>query len=87
MVPQILASSAYRANGVLFITVDQAMGRAGDSADQVPMIVLSSRIVSAGFSSATAYTHASYLATVEDLLGLPRLGEAIGAPSLSAFLR
>lgn len=87
MVPQILASSAYRANGVLFITVDQAMGRAGDSADQVPMIVLSSRIVSAGFSSSTSYTHASYLATVEDLLGLARLGEAIGAPSLSAFLR
>jgi hypothetical protein len=72
-VPAILSSAAFQNNGVLFITWDEAEGRNGDSADQVPMIILSPRIKAAGFTSATAFSHKSYLATVEDILGLPRL--------------
>jgi hypothetical protein len=86
-VPPILASAAYQANGVLFITVDHAQGRNGDSTSQVPMVIVSRRIVSPGFQSAIAYNHASYLATVEMLLGLPRLGDAATATPMLEFLR
>jgi hypothetical protein len=84
-VPKILASPAYRAGGVLFITWDEAEGRNGDSADQVPMIVISPMIKSAGFTSSHPYNHASYLATVEDIFGFPRLGAAVGATSMMEF--
>ena len=39
--------------------------------------------VPAGTSSATAFDHYSMLATTEDLLGLPRLGAAAQATSMS----
>ncbi|HUJ60826.1 MAG TPA: alkaline phosphatase family protein [Kofleriaceae bacterium] len=81
-VPKILASDAYKQGGVLFITWDEAEGRNGDSADQVPMIILSPKLKSAGLKVSTAYNHASYLATVEDLLGLPRLATVTSTPSM-----
>jgi hypothetical protein len=37
-------------------------------------------------TSATAYTHASYGATVEDLLGLPRLPKLATTPNMLEFL-
>jgi phospholipase C len=84
-VPPILASSAWQNGGVLFITWDEAEGRNGDSSDQVPMIVVTPGIKSPGYKSNVAYTHANYLATVEDIFGLPRLGAAVGAASMKEF--
>jgi hypothetical protein len=56
--------------------------------DQIPMIVVSPRIRSAGFQSSKAYSHKSYLATVEDLLGLSRLATVKTEPSMmTEFLR
>jgi hypothetical protein len=78
-VPHILESPRYQAGGVIFITWDQA--RTGD---QVPMIVISSRVTT-GFKSSHAYNHASYLATVEEIFGLPRLGAAQSADDMSEF--
>ena len=85
-IPKILASDAYTAGGVVFITWDEAEGRNGDSADQVPMIILSPKLKQHPMTSATAYTHASYLATVEDLLGLPRLATVTATPNMMEFL-
>ena len=85
-VPKILASPGYQAGGILFITWDEAEGRNGDDPDKIPMIILSPRLKHAGMTSATAYTHASYLATIEDLLGLPRLQTVTSAPNLMEFL-
>lgn len=84
-IPKILASAAYQQGGVIFLTWDEAEGRNGDSPDQVPMIVISPRIKSPGFRSSVAYSHASYLATVEDVFGLPRLGAAASAMNLMEF--
>jgi hypothetical protein len=84
-VPKILASSIYKEGGILFITWDEAEGRNGDPPDQVPMIVVTQRIPRPGYTSAAAYDHASYLATVEDLFGLPRIGAAVGAATLAEF--
>ncbi len=86
-VPKILASDGFKANGILFITWDEAEGRNGDDADKIPMIVLSPRVKQAGMTSTTAYTHSSYLATIEDLLGLPRLATVTSTPNLMEFLK
>jgi phosphatidylinositol-3-phosphatase len=85
-VPAILASDAFTSGGVLFITWDEAEGRNGDDPDLIPMIVISPRVKTAGMTSATAYTHSSYLATVEDLLGLARLATVTSTPSMTEFL-
>ncbi len=85
-VPAILASDGYKNGGVLFITWDEAEGRNGDNGDQVPMIVISPKIKTAGMTSATAFTHSSYLATVEDLLALPRLATVTSTQNMMEFL-
>ncbi len=85
-VPKILASDGYKNGGVLFITWDEAEGRNGDDTDKIPMLVLSPKLKAPGATSATAYTHSSYLAAVEDLLGLSRLPTVTSAPSLVDLL-
>jgi hypothetical protein len=85
-VPKILASSAYKNNGILFITWDEAAGRNGNSKDQVPMIVLSPKLKSPGMKVGTALSHASYLRTIEDIYGIEsKLGAAQNATSLMEF--
>ena len=84
-VPKILESDIYKNGGVLFITWDEAEGRNGNDRHQVPMIVVSPKIKAKGLRVTRKLTHASYLATVEDLFGLPRLGDAKDAPTLFEF--
>jgi phosphatidylinositol-3-phosphatase len=86
-VPAILASDGFKNGGVLFVTWDEAEGRNGDDADKIPMIVISTKIKTPGMTSNTAFTHSSYAATVEDLLGLPRLDKVKTAASLMEFLQ
>jgi hypothetical protein len=82
-VPKILASEGFKANGILFITWDEDEG--GNN-EKIPMIILSPRVKQVGMTADTAFTHASYLATVEDLLGLPRLATVTSTPSMMEFL-
>ena len=85
-VPAILNSPVYQAgNAILFITWDEAEGRNGDSADQVPMIVMSKRLKSTGMQLSTSWSHASWLATVEDIFGLPRLATVSSATNMMTF--
>jgi hypothetical protein len=69
---------------VIFLTWDEAEGRNGDSPDQVPMIVITP-LIAPGYTSNVAYTHASYLATVETIFGLPKLGAAATANVMTEF--
>jgi len=76
-VGQIMASDAWKSNGVLFVTYDED----DTSADnRVAMIVAGPGMVHR--SSNRVYTHYSLLASIEDLLGVGRLGEAKKAPSM-----
>lgn len=84
-VDKILASPTYKSGGIIFITWDEAEGRNGHSADKIPMIVISPKIKSPGYTSSNAYSHKSYLATVEDLLGVPRLPTVASEPSMLEF--
>jgi hypothetical protein len=85
----IMASAVYKANGVIFLTWDEAEGRTpgANSADLIPMIIISPNIKTKGMKSAVAYSHKSYLATVEDLLKLPRLATVTGEKSMLEFLK
>jgi len=95
-IPKILASPAFRANGMLVITADESEGVREDSRAccgegagpnaRRPGIegpgggrigaLLISRFVKPGTLSRTPYNHYALLGSIEDLLGLKRLGYA-----------
>ena len=97
-VPIILRSPAYKANGLLEITFDEAekptldttaccgetKGPAADTGGNgikgpgggVVGAVLLSPFITPGTVSTTPYNHYSSLASIEDLFGVARLGEA-----------
>jgi acid phosphatase len=82
-VPKIVSSPAYQ-NGstALFITYDTDAKNAGN---QVYTAVVAPS-VSPGTVATTRFNHYAMLGTIEDLLGLSRLGSAASAPSMaSAF--
>ena len=86
-IEKIMATSAYKDGGVIFLLWDEAEGRNGRSKTRIPMIIISPRIVSKGFTSNKPYSHKSYLATVEDILGLPRLATVTAEPSMMEFFK
>jgi phospholipase C len=79
-VPKILATSAWQDDGVLLITWDEGE----DSANHVLTLVIQPD--AAARTSRQPYNHYSTLATIEDRLGVPRLGQAVHAQSMSALL-
>ncbi len=103
VIPEILASKAYKKDGLLAITIDQAptTGEYADSSSccgqpkfpnlpaptgaaalappgggQVGMLLLSPFIKKGGGLVQDTYNHFSFLATVEQLFGLSKLGYA-----------
>ena len=79
-VPQILASSAWKQNGVLFLTWDEGY----DSANSVLTVVIRPR--QTNHVSSRAYNHYNLLATIENALGVPRLGAAARAAPMSDLM-
>ena len=77
VVPSILSSSAYRNNGVLFITWDEGASSAGCCGDSygghVATLVISP-LARNGFRSGMAENHYSLLRTIEDGFRLGHLG-------------
>ena len=78
--PTILASSAWRDNGVLFITWDEGE----DNANSVLTLVVQPDQLN--HSSSQAYNHYSLLAAIEDRLGVARLGAAAQAEPMTDLL-
>jgi phospholipase C len=91
--PAILDSAAYRAdNTAIFITWDEGSGgypaencaaKASDASCHIATIVVSPS-TRAGTISGTLFNHYSLLGTAEQLLGLPRLGQASSDPTMTA---
>jgi phospholipase C len=79
-VPVILASTAWQDNGLLLITWDEGE----DSANSVLTLVIQPNPLT--HQSSRPYDHYSLLATVEDMLGVPRLGLAAQARPMSDLL-
>jgi phospholipase C len=92
--PAIMNSGQYRAGTTaVFITWDEGSGgypiedcddtTVTDPSCRVPTIVISPS-TPAGTTSGTFFSHYSLLATTEELLGLPRLGQAASAATMTA---
>lgn len=92
--PAILSSGQYRAGTTaVFITWDEGAGgypiedcdgsTVTDASCRVPTIVISPS-TPVGTTSGTFFSHYSLLATTEELLGLPRLGKASSAATMTA---
>jgi hypothetical protein len=79
VVPQITSSPAWQQNGVLFITWDES----SSAGSRVALLVVSPSLRG---DIATPLDHFSLSATISDQLGVPRLGEAQQATSLSTQL-
>jgi phosphatidylinositol-3-phosphatase len=79
-VPAILASNAWQDNGLLIITWDEGE----DSANSVLTLVIHPDPLA--HQSARPYDHYSLLATIEDRLGLARLGQAAQATPMTDLL-
>jgi phosphatidylinositol-3-phosphatase len=80
-VPSIINSTAWQNNGVLLITWDEGE----DSANSVLTLVIHPDPLV--HQSAKPYDHYSLLATIEDQLGLARLGLAAQATPMSDLLQ
>ena len=81
VVPQVTSSQAWKSNGVLLVTWDEDDGSSGNR-----VLTL---VIAPGMSHKTSgrpYTHYSLLATVEDLLGVGRLGQAAQASPMSDLI-
>ena len=81
VVPQITRSQAWKSNGVLFITWDE-----DDSSSDNRVLTLVIEPGKSHKTSSRAYDHYSLLASVEDLLGVGRLGQAAHATPMSDLI-
>jgi outer membrane biosynthesis protein TonB len=89
LAPKILASPAYKRDGLLIVTFGQANPAAIDPATGIAATptgdpkkvgaLLVSQFISPGSTDAVAYDPYSLLASTEDLFGLAHLGNAEGA--------
>ncbi len=80
-VPKILASSAYKNNGVIFLLWDEGDGF-GSAQDGPIGAIAISPLAKKGFSTSTAFTHSSMLRTLETIFDVPFLRGAQNATSL-----
>jgi hypothetical protein len=79
-VPAILNSNAWQDGGMLVITWDEGE----DSANSVLTLIIRPNPVN--HRSAKPYDHYSLLATIEDQLGVPRLGQAAQATPMTDLI-
>ena len=77
----IMASDAWKSGGVLFVTYDED----DESADNKVLMLVVARGLGHRVSNRT-YDHYSFLATLEDLLGVPRLHQAAQAQPMTDLL-
>ena len=88
-VPAILASPAFGSEGLTVIVWDEddcsGFSFGGTTDDPIGLFVISPLAKGAGYVSAVHADHYSLLATIEDGLGLPRLGKAAQATPLTDF--
>jgi phosphatidylinositol-3-phosphatase len=85
LIPQIMASPGYQNGGVIFVLFDEGHLRIGSAAANLATIVLSPRLIEPQYATDTRFGHRSYLATIEDIFGLPRLPTTVDATPMSEF--
>jgi hypothetical protein len=89
-IPRILASDAYKNDGALFVTWDEAGSSASCPTASCPigMFLLSPLAKGGGYKSTVAVDHSSTLRTLQEIFGVrPFLGAASGATDLADLFR
>lgn len=86
----IIDSPAFKNGGLLVIVWDEDDGSGGlnplsKTDDPIPIFVLSPYAKTSAFVSPVHGDHFSLLATIEDGLGVPRIGSAVGATPLADY--
>lgn len=81
VIPQIQASPGYQRGGAIIVTFDEGEG----GSDQIATVMISP-LIRGPVRDATPYDHRSYCATVQDLLGMPRLPATAGVQSMWRML-
>ena len=79
VIGRILESPGYQRGGVVFILFDEGYLRILDAGANLPTIVVSERLVEPGLVTDTRFGHSSWLATVQDIFGIPRMATTVGA--------
>ena len=89
VVPQIMASQAYKNNGAIMIWFDESEGtNANDFNHTIPFIVISPLAQGNAFNATANYTHSSVLRTLQELYGVgPLLGDAANSNDVSAMFQ
>jgi phosphatidylinositol-3-phosphatase len=82
-IPKIMASAAYKDNGVIFVLWDEGDESLGNASDGPIGMIAISPLAKPGFSTSKPYTHSSMLRTLEAIFGVPYLRGAQGAQPLS----
>jgi hypothetical protein len=79
VIPNIMASSAYKDGGLILVTWDESEG------GNVPIgMIALSPLAKAGYTSNVAFTHSSTVRSIQEIFGLtPMLGGAANANDLS----
>ena len=86
VVPEIMASDAYKNNGLIVIWFDETEG-GDDPSRTIPEIIISPDAKGNAYSNNILYTHSSDLLTMEEIFGVgPCLGAACSAVNLSDLL-
>jgi len=79
VVPIIMGSTAYKNNGAVILTWDEAASGDGP----IGFILLSPKAQGNGYSNNMYYTHSSLLRSLEENMGLPLLNDANGETDVS----
>lgn len=92
IIPQIMESPGYKNGGAIFLLWDEGNADVSyvtwylfKNPQNIPFVLISENLVSPGFVSNTRYGHDSYLATVQDALGLPRLPSTVDSTPMADF--
>ena len=85
VVTQIQASPGYQNGGAIFAMFDEGSVRILGASADLATIVVSPKLVSPSYRTSTTFGHPGYLATMEDILGLPRLPTTKDAVPMDEF--
>jgi hypothetical protein len=87
IVGQIQQSPGYKNGGAIFILFDEGSVRILGAGADLPTMIVSPKLVSPGYRSQTRFDHRSYVATIEDIFGMPRLPSTVDAVPMSEFFQ
>ncbi|HEY3761514.1 MAG TPA: alkaline phosphatase family protein [Verrucomicrobiae bacterium] len=84
VIPQIMASQAYKNNGAILIWTDETVST-DDTNTTLPFIVISPLAKGNAYASTLPYSHSSTLKTMDEIFGLAFQTNAIPGEDLDAF--